>query len=102
MKETVMTLLGPDGAIPQLYDHTLDGADPDVPESLAGSFADAVANGSVYCPYCNAQLRAFQQTKDKLIVNDCSRLFQRRDWPTRVPRGPRQSRERTATPRYRT
>lgn len=61
-----MALLNPGDAFPQLYIHTIDGADLEVPGSLAGSFAVVLAYRGSWCPYCNAQLRAFERAKEKL------------------------------------
>jgi len=61
-----VTLLGPGDRFPRLYVHTLDNADLDLPGSLAGSFAVVLFYRGSWCPYCNAQLRAFQRAQDKL------------------------------------
>jgi peroxiredoxin len=65
-KEHVMPLLGPGDQFPRLYVHTLDGADLDLPESLAGDFGVVLFYRGSWCPYCNAQLRAFERAHDKL------------------------------------
>ena len=61
-----MPLLGPGDTFPQLYVHTLDGADLDLPGSLAGDFGVVLFYRGSWCPYCNAQLRAFARAHDKL------------------------------------
>jgi peroxiredoxin len=60
-----MTLLGPGEAFPHLYVHTVDGADLDLPASLAGGFGVVLFYRGSWCPYCNAQLRAFQRAQEK-------------------------------------
>jgi peroxiredoxin len=37
-----------------------------LPEALAGDYGVVLFNRGAWCPYCNAQLRAFQRAKDKL------------------------------------
>jgi peroxiredoxin len=61
-----MPLLGPGDTFPQLYVHTVDGADLDLPASLAGDFGVVLFYRGSWCPYCNAQLRAFARAHDKL------------------------------------
>ncbi|HWG24278.1 peroxiredoxin family protein [Actinospica sp.] len=60
-----MALLNPGDRFPRLYVHTVDGADLDLPDSLAGSFAVVLFYRGSWCPYCNAQLRAFERAQDK-------------------------------------
>ena len=61
-----MPLLSPGDRFPRLYVHTIDGTDLDVPGSLAGDFGVVLFYRGAWCPYCNAQLRAFQRAHDKL------------------------------------
>ena len=61
-----MSLLNPGEKFPQLYVHTLDGEDLDLPGSLAGDFGVVLFYRGSWCPYCNAQLRAFERAHDKL------------------------------------
>jgi peroxiredoxin len=61
-----MALLNPGDRFPRLYVHTVDGADLDLPGSLAGSFGVVLFYRGSWCPYCNAQLRAFERAQDKL------------------------------------
>jgi peroxiredoxin len=61
-----MTLLGPGDTFPHLPVHTVDGTDLDLPRSLAGGFGVVLFYRGSWCPYCNAQLRAFQRAQDKL------------------------------------
>jgi peroxiredoxin len=37
-----------------------------LPDALAGMYGVVLFYRGAWCPYCNAQLRAFQRTKDKL------------------------------------
>ena len=61
-----MALLGPGDPFPKIYVHPIGGADLDLPGALAGSFAVVLFYRGSWCPYCNAQLRAFQRAQDKL------------------------------------
>ena len=61
-----MPLLNPADPFPRLYVHTVDGADIDLPGSLAGGFGVVLFYRGSWCPYCNAQLRAFARAQDKL------------------------------------
>lgn len=61
-----MTLLGPGDPFPRLHVHTQDGSDLDLPGSLGGSFGVVLFYRGSWCPYCNAQLRAFQRAQGKL------------------------------------
>jgi peroxiredoxin len=47
------------------------GADPLVlPDALAGHFGVVLLLRGAWCPYCNAQLRAFQRAHDRLAALD--------------------------------
>lgn len=61
-----MPQLSPGEQFPHLYVHTVGGADLDLPESLAGDFGVILFYRGSWCPYCNAQLRAFQRARGKL------------------------------------
>jgi peroxiredoxin len=61
-----MAQLNPGDRFPQLYVHTTGGADLELPGSLAGGFGVVLFYRGSWCPYCNAQLRAFQRAQDKL------------------------------------
>lgn len=61
-----MSLLNPGDSFPQLHVHTVDGPDLDLPGTLAGSFGVVLFYRGSWCPYCQAQLRAFARAKDKL------------------------------------
>lgn len=61
-----MGLLDSGDAFPHLYIHTVDGADLDLPGALAGGFGVVLVYRGAWCPYCNAQLRAFERAEGKL------------------------------------
>jgi peroxiredoxin len=60
-----MTLLKPGDAFPALKLTTTDG-DLALPEAFAGGFGVVLFNRGAWCPYCAAQLRAFQRALPKL------------------------------------
>ena len=61
-----MTLLNPGDQFPDLT-VTLPGGDSlRLPDALAGSFGVVLFYRGSWCPYCNAQLRAFQRVSEKL------------------------------------
>lgn len=59
-----MTLLQPGDKFPNLTVHLADGQTLALPEALAGSFGVVLFYRGSWCPYCNAQLRAFQRATD--------------------------------------
>jgi peroxiredoxin len=61
-----MPLLHPGDAFPQLTLTVPGGKTILVPGSLAGDFGVVLFNRGVWCPYCAAQLRAFQRAGDSL------------------------------------
>jgi len=61
-----MPLLNPGDHFPPLTITPVDGQPIDLPEALAGHFAVILFNRVSWCPYCNAQLRAFQRNAEKL------------------------------------
>jgi peroxiredoxin len=61
-----MSLLNPGDGFPQLYVHTVDGPDLDLPGNLAGGFGVVLFYRGSWCPYCQAQLRAFARAEEKL------------------------------------
>jgi peroxiredoxin len=66
-----MPLLNPGDHFPPITINPVDGEPIDLPDALAGNFAVILFNRGAWCPYCNAQLRAFQrhaQTLDSLDV----------------------------------
>ncbi|HXP56783.1 MAG TPA: redoxin domain-containing protein [Streptosporangiaceae bacterium] len=56
-----MPLLQPGDLFPQLTINVLGGGTLTVPDSLAGEFATVLFYRGAWCPYCNAQLSAFQR-----------------------------------------
>ncbi len=61
-----MKLLHPGDAFPSLS-VALPGGDPlELPDALAGGHAVVLLFRGSWCPYCNAQLRAFQRAQDQL------------------------------------
>ena len=61
-----MPLLGPGDSFPQLTLNVPGGQALTVPDALAGGFATVLFYRGSWCPYCNAQLRAFQRASDAL------------------------------------
>jgi len=61
-----MTLLNPGDQFPILTVKLLDGGSLVLPEALAGGFGVVLFFRGSWCPYCNAQLRAFQRASDTL------------------------------------
>jgi peroxiredoxin len=61
-----MTLLNPGDSFPQLT-VTVPGSDTlSLPDALSGGFGVVLFYRGAWCPYCNAQLRAFQRATDAL------------------------------------
>jgi peroxiredoxin len=56
-----MPLLHPDDTFPELSLTVPGGQTVKVPAAFAGQFAVMLFNRGSWCPYCNAQLRAFQR-----------------------------------------
>ena len=61
-----MALLNPGDHFPSITVTPVDGEPVNLPDSLAGHFAVVLFYRGAWCPYCNAQLRAFQHASDKL------------------------------------
>lgn len=61
-----MTQLGPGDLFPALTLNLAGGASLTVPDALHGSYGVVLFTRGSWCPYCNAQLRAFQRSIDKL------------------------------------
>jgi peroxiredoxin len=62
-----MALLHPGDTFPELTVALPGGGSLTLPNALAGSFGVILFFRGEWCPYCNAQLRAFQRARDKLI-----------------------------------
>lgn len=61
-----MPLLKPGDPFPQLTISATDGQTIAVPDAFAGSFAVVLFYRGAWCPYCNAQLRAFERASESL------------------------------------
>ena len=61
-----MTLLHPGDRFPKLDLPRTGGGTLTLPDALAGSFGVILFYRGAWCPYCNAQLRAFQRATDAL------------------------------------
>ncbi len=51
---------------PELTITTIDGQSLTLPDHLAGDYGVVLFFRGAWCPYCNAQLRAFQRAQDAL------------------------------------
>jgi peroxiredoxin len=61
-----MPLLHPGDTFPELTLAVPGGQQIPVPGSFAGEFGVVLFNRGAWCPYCTAQLRAFQRAGDSL------------------------------------
>src|ERR1700742_2521906 len=61
-----MPLLQPGDAFPQLTVNVLGGETLAVPDAFAGAFGVVLFYRGAWCPYCNAQLSAFQRASESL------------------------------------
>jgi peroxiredoxin len=61
-----MPLLNPGDPFPQLAVSTTDGQALTLPDALAGDFGVVLFYRGAWCPYCNAQLRAFERSAQAL------------------------------------
>ena len=61
-----MPLLHPGDAFPRLTVNVLGGEALTVPDAFAGAFATVLFYRGAWCPYCNAQLSAFQRAGQAL------------------------------------
>ena len=61
-----MPLLNPGDVFPELTLTIPGGKTVRVPETFAGQYGVVLIYRGSWCPYCNAQLRAFQRTRDTL------------------------------------
>ncbi len=83
-----MPLLNPGDPFPRLAITTTDGQAFTVPEAFAGDFAVVLFYRGSWCPYCNAQLRAFERAGQNTV--GCGH-------PGRRPVGRRQGDHRRAS-----
>src|SRR5260370_1453608 len=66
MRRQAMPLLHPGDTLPELT-LNIPGAQPiPAPGSFAGEFGVLLFNRGAWCPYCTAQLRAFQRASESL------------------------------------
>ena len=63
-----MALLNPGSAFPDLRLEVIGGGSVSVRDELAGHFGVVLIYRGSWCPYCNAQLRAFQRAQDSLAA----------------------------------
>src|SRR5260370_10014549 len=63
---THRTLLQPGAPFPRLTIELPGGRTLDLPDAAAGHFSVVLLYRGAWCPYCNAQLRAFQRSLDRL------------------------------------
>jgi len=61
-----MPLLNPGGPFPRLTISTTDGQALTLPDAFAGDFGVVLFYRGSWCPYCNAQLRAFERSGQAL------------------------------------
>jgi len=61
-----MPLLNPGDSFPRLTLNIPGARAVQVPGALAGEFAVMLFNRGAWCPYCTAQLRAFQRARESL------------------------------------
>jgi peroxiredoxin len=64
-----MPLLNPGDPFPRLTISTTDGQTLTLPDTFAGDFGVVLFYRGAWCPYCNAQLRAFQRSGQALADN---------------------------------
>lgn len=65
-----MRLLQPGDKFPELSITTIDTAVHELPTELHGHFGVVLFYRGSWCPYCNAQLRAFQRAANALAEQD--------------------------------
>jgi peroxiredoxin len=61
-----MPLLNPGDPFPRLAISAADGQPVLIPDAFAGDFAVVLFYRGSWCPYCNAQLRAFERASQAL------------------------------------
>jgi peroxiredoxin len=65
-----LALLSPGDQCPALTVTLAGGGTLQLPDALAGHFGVILLYRGSWCPYCNAQLRAFQRAHDALAAVD--------------------------------
>jgi NAD(P)-dependent dehydrogenase (short-subunit alcohol dehydrogenase family)/peroxiredoxin len=68
--EGVVARLNPGDTFPSLTITPADGQPLELPRALAGHFGVVLLYRGHWCPYCKAQLRAFQRAADRLAELD--------------------------------
>jgi peroxiredoxin len=63
-------MLQPNDQFPSITITPPDGAPLELPDALGSGFGVVLFFRGAWCPYCNAQLRAFQRAQDKLAELD--------------------------------
>jgi peroxiredoxin len=63
-----MPLLNPGDPFPPLTISTTDGQVLSIPDAFAGDFGVVLFYRGAWCPYCNAQLRAFERAGETLAA----------------------------------
>jgi peroxiredoxin len=63
-----MPLLNPGDPFPRLTISTTDGQALAIPGAFAGDFGVVLFYRGAWCPYCNAQLRAFERAGETLAA----------------------------------
>jgi peroxiredoxin len=63
-----MPLLNPGDPFPRLTISTTDGQALAIPDEFAGDFGVVLFYRGAWCPYCNAQLRAFERAGETLAA----------------------------------
>lgn len=61
-----MTLLHPGDTFPTIDLHPVRGETIQIPEALRGKFGVVLFHRGAWCPFCNAQLRAFERVQGEL------------------------------------
>jgi len=61
-----MPMLNPGDQFPRLTIDTTDGNELTLPDAVGGEFAVVLFYRGAWCPYCNAQLRAFERAGQEL------------------------------------
>ncbi len=61
-----MTLLHPGDTFPTLDLHLAGGETIAIPEALHGKYGVVLFHRGAWCPFCNAQLRAFERVRGEL------------------------------------
>lgn len=59
-----MALLHPGDRFPELTVQIVGGGRLELPAAFAGGFGVVLFNRGSWCPYCSAQLRAFERSRD--------------------------------------